>query len=251
MNIKNRDEVLKTRDYTEIIDSGVFNVVTDYNPIGYFISGDSVAGFQYEMMKALEDDWNVEVNIILENSLDDNLKGLQSQKYDIVARNIAVNSELRELFYFTDPITLNKLVLIQRKAEHNDSIEPVRQHLDLAKKSIHVPEDSPSILRLTNLSNEIGDTIFIIKDSTYETEQLVMMVASGSIDFTVSDERTALKLSEKLPEIDIDTDISFTQLESWVIRRDSPDLLDSLNNWLNTIKDSERFREIYNKYYLK
>lgn len=251
VNIKSPEKELITRDYSEIIDSGEFNVVTDYNSIGYFISGDSVAGFQYEMMKALEDDWNVEVNIFLENSLDDNLKGLQSQKYDLVARNIAVNSELRELFYFTEPITLNKLVLIQRKAEYNDSIEPVRQHLDLAKKSIYVPEDSPSILRLTNLSHEIGDTIFIIKDSTYETEQLVMMVASGNIDFTVSDERTALRLSETLPEIDIETDISFTQLESWVLRRGSNNLLDSLNSWINTFKNSNRFIEIYNKYYLK
>lgn len=248
-NIRKQEEILKVRDYSDIIDSGVFNVVTDYNTIGYFISGDSVVGFQYEMMKELEDDWNVKVNLFLENSLDDNLKGLQSQKYDLVARNVAVNSELREMFYFTEPITLNKLVLIQRKAEYNDSIEPIRQHLDLAKKSIFVPEDSPSILRLTNLSNEIGDTIFIIRDSTYETEQLVMMVASGNIDYTVCDERVALRLSEKLPEIDIETDISFTQIESWVLRRDSPYLLDSLNIWFNRFKDSNRFREIYNRYY--
>ncbi len=251
MNIKKSVDELKTRDYREIIDSGMFNVVTDYNTIGYFISGDSVVGFQYEMLKMLEDNWNVKVNIFLENSLDDNLNGLQSQKYDMVARNVPVNLELRESFYFTEPINLNKLVLVQRKAEYNDGIEPVRQHLDLAKKHIYVPEDSPSILRLTNLSNEIGDTIFIIQDPTYETEQLVMMVASGNIDFTICDERTALKFSEILPEIDIKTDISFTQIESWVIRRDSPVLLDSLNNWLDIFKNSSKFKEIYNKYYPK
>lgn len=243
------DKELIARDYNEIIDSGVLNVVTDYNSIGYFVSGDSVAGFQYEILKALEDDLNVKVNLFLENSLDDNLKGLQSQKYDLIARNIAVNSELRELYYFTEPLTLNKLILVQRKAEYNNNTEPVRQHLDLAKKSIYVPEDSPSILRLTNLSHEIGDTIFIIKDSTYEAEQLVMMVASGNIDYTVCDEKTALRLSETLPEIDIETDISFTQIESWVLRKDSPILLDSLNNWLDRIKDSKRFKEIYNRYY--
>lgn len=243
------DKELIARDYNEIIDSGVLNVVTDYNSIGYFVSGDSVAGFQYEILKALEDDLNVKVNLFLENSLDDNLKGLQSQKYDLIARNIAVNSELRELYYFTEPLTLNKLILVQRKAEYNNNTEPVRQHLDLAKKSIYVPEDSPSILRLTNLSHEIGDTIFIIKDSTYGSEQLVMMVASGNIDYTVCDEKTALRLSETLPEIDIETDISFTQIESWVLRKDSPILLDSLNNWLDRIKNSKRFKEIYNRYY--
>jgi membrane-bound lytic murein transglycosylase MltF len=246
----NTDKENKIRDYSEIIDSGVLNVVTDYNTIGYYISADSVAGFQYEMLKAIENDWDIKVNIVLENSLEDNLNGLKQQKYDLIARNIAVNSELRELFYFTEPITLNKLVLIQRKAEYNDSIEPIRQHLDLAKKSIYVPEDSPSILRLNNLAHEIGDTIFIIKDSTYETEQLIMMVASGNIDFTVSDERTALRLSDAFPEIDIETDISFTQLESWVIRRESPVLLDSLNNWLIRFKESNRFKDIYKKYYV-
>lgn len=245
----NADDKLKVRDYNEIVDSGVLNVVTDYNSIGYFISGDSVLGFQYEMLKVLEDQWNIKVNIFLENSLDDNLGGLQSQKYDLIARNVAVNSELKKSFLFTLPITLNKLVLIQRKAEYNDNINPVRQHLDLAKKSITVPENSPSILRLTNLSHEIGDTIFIIKDTTYETEQLVMMVASGNIDFTVSDEITALRLSKILPEIDIETDISFTQMESWVIRKESPVLLDSLNHWLNTFKVSPLFKEIYFKYY--
>lgn len=249
VNIKTRDEELKARDYNEIIDSGIFNVVTDYNTIGYFISGDSVVGFQYEIMKALEYDWNVDINIFLENSLDDNLKGLQTQKYDLVARNIAVNSELREMFYFTEPITLNKLVLVQRRAEYNKGIEPIRQHLDLVKKNIYVPEDSPSILRLTNLSHEIGDTINIIEHETYETEQLVMMVASGNIDFTVCDERVALILSETFPEIDIETDISFTQIESWALRKDSPNLLDSLNSWFNTFKNSNRFKEIYNRYY--
>src|SRR5690554_6637023 len=225
------------------------NVVTDYNTIGYYISADSVAGFQYEMLKAIENDWDIKVNIVLENSLEDNLNGLKQQKYDLIARNIAVNSELREMFYFTEPITLNKLVLVQRRAEYNKGIEPIRQHLDLVKKNIYVPEDSPSILRLTNLSHEIGDTIFIIKDSTYGSEQLVMMVASGNIDYTVCDEKTALRLSETLPEIDIETDISFTQIESWVLRKDSPILLDSLNNWLDRIKDSKRFKEIYNRYY--
>ena len=32
---------------------GEMNVVTDYNTIGYFISGDTVQGFQYELINAL------------------------------------------------------------------------------------------------------------------------------------------------------------------------------------------------------
>ena len=138
---------------------------------------------------------------------------------------------------------------MQRKLQYNDSVQPLRQHLELAKKTIHVAEGSPSILRLNNLSHEIGDTIFVVQNTTYEAEQLVMMVASGEIEYTVSDEKVALQLSEELPEIDIETDISFTQIESWAVRKDSPILLDSINSWLTRFKETREFKNLIAKYY--
>lgn len=240
---------LMPRDYPQIMESGGLNVVTDYNSIGYYVSGDSVLGFQYEMMRALEEAWSVKVTVFLENSLDENLDGLWAQKYDLVARNIPVNTQLKDSFAFTGSITLNKQVLVQRKAIFNDSIDPIRQHLDLAKRTIYVPKDSPAILRLNNLSHEIGDTIYIRQDDTYEAEQLVMMVAGGEIDFTVCDDKLATWMAEQLPEIDIETDISFTHLESWAVRKDSPVLLDSLNAWLNRFRETPEFQRMYKRYY--
>lgn len=242
-------QIVSTRDLPQIENGGVINIVTDYNSIGYYVSGDTIAGFQYELTKALERDWGIKVNLFLENSLSDNLAGLQSQKYDIVARNIPVNSDLREQFAFTNSITLNKQVLVQRNAASNNGIEPIRKHLALIKKTIYLPKDSPAILRLNNLSGEIGDTIYIKQDSVYDTEQLVMMVASGDIDFTVCDEEFAKIMAERLPEIDIKTDISFTQLESWAVRKDSQILLDSLNSWFSRFKSTKAFKNLYDRYY--
>ena len=240
---------IEVNDYNEIIERGEMNVVTDYNTIGYFVSGDTIQGFQYELINALQKEWGIDINIFLENNLQDNLKGLEEGKYDLIARSIPVNSELKGNFSFTEPLILNKLVLVQRKSQFNDSIEPLRQHLELAKKTIHVAEGSPSILRLNNLSYEIGDTIHVVENTTYEAEQLVMMVASGEIEYTVCDEKVALRLSEKLPEIDIETDISFTQIESWAVRINSPILLDSVNSWLNRYKETREFKNLIAKYY--
>ena len=75
------------------------------------------------------------------------------------------------------------------------------------------------------------------------------MVAKGDIDYAVCDQQIA-KLSQKqLAEIDIQTDISFTQLQSWVVRKDSPILLDSLNSWFKQIRENGTFEKIYKKYY--
>lgn len=99
------------------------------------------------------------------------------------------------------------------------------------------------------MSHEIGDTIFVIENKIYDFEQLVMMVASGEIEYTVCDEKIAIQLSEKLPEIDIETDISFTQIESWAVRKDSPVLLDSINTWLLRFKETKEFKNLLIKYY--
>ena len=237
------------RDYDEIVASGMLNVVTDYNTLGYRVAGDTVVGFQYELIKALERDWEIKVNLFLENSLDENLGGLNEGRYDIVARNIPVNTVLKDEYGFTRFLSRNKQVLIQRKWEYNDSIEPVRSQLDLAGKTIYVHQDAPAKLRIENLAYEIGDTIYIEENPLYEAEQLVMMVAGGDIDFTVCDKQMAKSLAVKLIEIDIETDVSFTHLESWAVRKESPALLDSLNAWFEGFMKSPQYNKIYDRYY--
>jgi membrane-bound lytic murein transglycosylase MltF len=115
---------------------------------------------------------------------------------------------------------------------------------------LYVPKDSPAKLRIENLSHEIGDTIYVSEDELYSTEQLIIMVAKGDIDFAVCDLQLAKKSATQFPGvIDIDTDISFTQLQSWAVRKNSPVLLDSINSWFNQIKQSGRYENIYKRYY--
>ena len=110
-------------------------------------------------------------------------------------------------------------------------------------------EGSPSILRIRNLGNEIGDTIYIKEVEKYGSEQLIALVAHGDIDYAVCDQQIARMTQKNLPEVDILTDVSFTQLQSWAVRKDSPVLLDSLNSWLQQIKDSGLYDQIYKRYY--
>lgn len=237
------------KDYNDIHKDNVLHIVTSLDPIGYYISGDTISGFNHDMLHALQNYSDLKFEISVENSLDKSLNGLKTGNYDLIARNIPINANLRNEYSFTNPIILNKLVLIQRKAKNNDGIEPIRNHLDLGHKTIYVPKDSPSILRLQNLSMEIGDTIFIAQDSVYEPTQLAMMVAAGDIDYTVSDAKTAQRLMSKFPELDVKTDIGFTHLEGWAVRSNSPILLDSLNAWIGRFKSTEEYSKIYAKYY--
>lgn len=237
------------RDYPQIRHEGTLRIVTDYNQSNYYLSDDKVEGFQYELSKMIAELSGLEILIYLEMSLEKSFEGLSNNQYDVIARNIPTTSDLKQDYSFVDPIVLNKQVLVQRHRKGNNDTILIRNHLDLAKKTLYIPQNSPARLRLQNLQQEIGDTIFVVEDPLYSSEQLMIMVAKGDIDYAVCDLQIARMLQKQLPEIDIQTDISFTQLQSWAIRKSAPILLDSLNHWFNFIKENGTFDKIYQEYY--
>lgn len=249
--LKNKKEeaILLPRDYAEIKKEGILRIVTEYNQSGYYVAGDTIEGFQYELSQAIARLSGLEVQTQLVMSLAESFKELSDNQCDVIARNIPITSEIREDYLFTEPIVLNKQVLVQRTEEANKGIKPIRNQLDLAEKILYIPKDSPALLRLQNLGHEIGDTIYVKEDDLYSSEQLAIMVAKGDIDYAVCDLQIAKLSKQQLPEIDIETDISFTQLQSWAVRKNSPILRDSLNSWLKQIKESGLYEKIYKRYY--
>lgn len=239
------------RDYPEIEKEGVLRVTTEYSPTSYYIDGDSILGLQYELCQAIAKVSGLEVQLNLEMSLTKSFHDLESGEIDVIARNIPITTENKELYLFTDPIWLNKQVLVQRTEKANGGIKPIHNQLMLGQKTLYLPKGSPALLRIHNLEEEIGDTIYTHEDELYSDEQLIIMVAKGDIDFAVCDQQSAKKMKERFPQIDISTDISFTQLQSWAIRKESPILLDSLNLWLRKAKESDKFKKIFQHYYKK
>ncbi len=116
------------RDFPEIEKKGILHIVTDLNPIGYFVSSDTIAGSNYELLQALQTYTNISFQISVENSLEKSFEGLKTGKYDLIARNIPINSNLRNEYSFSEAILNNRLVLVQRKAEFNNGIMSAKCH---------------------------------------------------------------------------------------------------------------------------
>lgn len=101
---------------------------------------------------------------------------------------------------------------------------------------------SPALLRIHNLIDEIADTIYINEVELYGPEQLLAMVSGGDIDYAVCDENIARASIDDFPNLDINTDISFTQFYAWGVSKHSPALLDSLNVWLNDLSRHQNIK---------
>lgn len=237
------------RDYAEIAASGVLRVVTDYSPLTYYMSDDSITGFDYELLQMIGKRTNLKIEITPEVSLTKSLEGLDNRDYDVIARLLPVTTENKQKYIFTQPLQLNKQVLVQRR----DSVGNVaiRNQLDLGQCTLHIAQDAPTRLRIENLSREIGDTIYIKEEPDCGAEQLIILVASGVIDYAVCDESEARAIGSTYDTLDYQTDISFTQFMAWTLRRESASLCDSLNRWIDEISHTKEYKALQEKYFGK
>jgi len=224
------------RDLPEIKAKKTLAVVTEYNSLDFYVSGDSIAGFQYELCRYIAQRSGLTIHIFLENDFETAIKKLENNTYDVIAQNIPITNENKQFLAFTVPITQNKQVLLQRKRNTADSVLFIASQLDLANQTIYVTKNSPAILRLNHLAEEIAEPIHIKEITGYTSEQLIYMVAKKEIDYAVVDKEIAIKNAPMFPELDFSTDISFTQLQAWALRKTSPVLLDSLNVWITAFK---------------
>jgi len=237
------------RSYEEIIRSGVLRAVTEYNSISFHASGDSIEGFHYELLQAFAKDKGLEVEFTPRMSFEERIQGIHRGDYDVLANHVMVTTELKDTLLFTSPIVQNRLVLVQRKAQGEEDSCYIKSALELANKTLHVTKGSPAILRIHNLSNEIGDTIYVKEIEKYGQEHLLALVASGDIDYAVCNENIAKASIESMPELDIQTVISFNQFYSWGVNKKNTALRDTLDQWLDSFKQTKAFKQIMKKYY--
>lgn len=237
------------RNYQEIMESGVLHAVTEYNSVSFHAQEDTIGGLHYELLQAFARSKGLNVEITPEMSMEKRLEGIQNGTYDILANNVLINSERKDSLLFTQAILLDRQILVQRKPINENDSSYIDSLLKLAQKTIHVVKESPSILRIQNLSNEIGDTIYIEEVEKYGQEQLLAMVANADIDYTICDESIALTVIKDMPQLDIKTAISFTQFYSWGVNKENNILLDTLNVWLEAYKQTPEFQRLLKKYY--
>lgn len=243
---------LHPRDFAEIMASDTLRATTEYNSISMQAGTDSMEGFHLELVETFAREHGLQVSVRPEMSMSERLKGLATGRYDLIADGIPVTIGREDSLTFTSPIGRNHQVLVQRKALNaEDSLKHIDSQIDLAGKTLYVVKDSPAILRIKNMTNEIGDTIYISEVDKYGPEQLVTLVSYGDIDYAVCDERIARLASDSLPNIDINIPIGFTQFYAWGVSHHSPILLDSLNAWLARYQQTKEYKALAKKYGIK
>ncbi len=219
---------------------GKLIALTNYGSTSYFDYRGQPMGYQYDLLKSFADQLGVELEIVVNNSIEGAFRELLDGHCDLIAMDLTVTAESKQRVDFSSPLGQTRQVLVQRKPDNSPAegsgseIERrlIRNPADLAGKTIYIQENVFLTDQLHRLQQGIGDTIYIVKAAEKTAEDLIKMVASGEIDYTVCDEQIASINLNYYPDIDIATPVSFYQNVAWAVRKESPVLLDAINEWL-------------------
>ena len=244
-------------DMDKILERGYLNAAVDYSSTSYFVYKGEIMGFEYELLKRLEDYFGMKVNIIIEPSIESSIRKLNKGEVDLIAYPLTITKGRKKQVAFTEHYISQKQVLVQRKPDnwrdmklHEIEKTLIRDQVDLIDKTVHVLNSSSYVDALEALSEQVGDTINIIEEEPgLDTEQIIKKVANGDYEYTVSDENIARVNKAYHSILDVETPVSFPRRIAWAVRKNSTRLLDTLNLGFKSIKRNGTLKIIYDKYY--
>lgn len=224
------------------------NVAIDYSPMSMYMNGDTIGGFNYDMLRELAAINNLKLKFHPVNSLERAMELLDSGYCNLIVADLPITTDYDERYLFIEPTFLDRSVLVQRRDTTGEKM--LKSVLDLAGKRVRVVAGAPVVNRINNLGREIGDTIYIDMDSTYSAEQLAMLVAAGEVDYAVVNEGVARKVAAKISEIDVTTNISFSQFQSWITNKSNIELKDSIDSMIIRYKNTQAYEELLKRYHV-
>jgi membrane-bound lytic murein transglycosylase F len=244
-------------DLPQIKKKKKLTALTGYNAYSYFVYKGQPMGFEYELVSELADHLGLDLEIVIVRDINKMFEMLNNGEGDLIAFNLTMTKDRADKVSFTKHHNTTTQVLVQRKPDNwrdmrlheiRDSL--ITNPIELEGKTIHVRAGSAFISRLNNLSDEIGGEINIVEaDPELSTEDLIEMVSSGEIEYTVSDQNVARLYQSYYSILDISTKVSLPQRIAWAVRKTSPQLLSVINEWITDMQTKPEYYVIYRKYY--
>jgi membrane-bound lytic murein transglycosylase F len=245
------------RDLADIKEDGVLRAITIYSSTSYFLYRGQPLGFEYELLERFAHTQDLKLEMVVAQDIDELFDMLNRGEGDVVAHGLTITAPRREIVDFTRHHFTTHQTLVQRKPDnwramktHNIDRQLVSDPIDLVGKTVHVRRNSSYYQRLENLSEEVGGEIAIeAVPGKLSTSDIIRMVANKEIDYTVADHHIAAINQTYYSSLDVNTQISTNQRIAWAVRKNSPQLKQVLDRWIEAEKRTAEYHVIFNKYF--
>ena len=261
------------RDLSDLQAGDTLTALVTFNSTGYFIYRGETMGFEYRLLQEFADahDLVLKAQVVRDRSRLFHMLN-EGEGNVVAARVVPAPSDSPHVaytnaLYTTRPTTVQRTgpadstaipsrldtVLVAR-----DSVvaptEPVeirarliQRPAGLAGRDVTVPEATFYEDRLVELSDSLGEDIHVVEvDASHEA--LLRRLARGSIRLTVSPENLARLKGSYYTNLEVRPVIGAEHDVVWAVRRNSPELLHALNEWIGT--EQTLIQQAYQRYFV-
>lgn len=232
----------RDRDLEGILRSGRIIMITQNDPITYFIYRDEPGGFEYELAKGFADFLGVKLEVITP-TWTRMIGFLEKGKGDFIAASMTITPSRQERVAFSDPYMTVRQHAITRSGDRE-----LKAVDDLAGKKVHVRAGTSYQDRLVELQGE-GVDLHLELVPDVPTEELIRQVVAEEIPVTIADSNIAFLNRRYYPEMRIAFPIAEEEFLGWAFRKESRELLKRVNEYFQAIKEDGTYQKIYDFYY--
>src|SRR2546423_3350663 len=260
------------RDLTEIKKSGTLTVLAPYNATTYFIYRGEPLGYEYELLQSFAKDQGLALKMVVVADPKSLFTILNSGEGDIAANRLVPTPENETDVSFTRALYRTEPVLVQQEespakagkgtekvlapgpADQTPEVDIqarlITKPSQLTGKTVTLPEQSPYNRTLIELADENSGEIHVVEMGALQDEALAQKVAKGEVEFTVMQKNLADLKEAEFKNLKVRPIISKSHSVAWAVRKNSPELMQALNDWIEKKQNGSLFDKLYQKYFI-
>lgn len=240
--------IVSDSDSTAEVLTDTLYAVTLYGPTSYFIYKGEPMGYDYTLLKEFAAYSHKALKLDVAPTLSAAVDMLDHGQAELLAYNVPITAHYRDLVLHCGPESYSTQVLVQPKIKGKPAVADATE---LIGKDVYVIDDSKYLRRLKNLNEELADEVIIhpISPDSATEEDLIALVSSGDIPFTVVDSDIARLNETYFHDLDISTELSTPQRASWAVAPRNTALADDVDLWFESEVQSTANADLLKRFY--
>lgn len=211
---------------SDIRQTGTLRVLTRNTSTTYYIEHDQPSGPEYELARAFADYLDVELELVVKESIGDLFRALETGEGHLIAAGIT-RTDSRQLQYRFGPDyqTVQQLIVCRRDRPLPTGPE------DLVGRSLAVINDSGHLETLQRWQQQHPQLQWQ-EAGEHSTEQIMTSAADGAVDCVLADSNIVAVNLRYLPILTVAFAAGEQQSLAWVLPADGAHLEVRLHKWL-------------------
>jgi len=232
------------RDLAEITRSDTLRVITRNHPLTYYLYRGTRRGFDFEIIQQYAEEKGLFLEVVIPPTWSDMIPYLYEGKGDIICSMLSITPERARHVAFTHPY-----LDVQQVTVGSEAVPPPMSMEELNGLTILVRRGSSYEERLRELRKQGYRIHLEYHDEISEVEDPVQFVARGRAPLTVVDNTIARLEQHFYPDLEIGVAVSEPEQIGWAVRPNSPELLESLNDYLERNRRGAFFNILKQRYF--